>query len=90
MTFLRNGLTMTRTPCVTPWSFVLISLVIVQLVSLGSTVDVRKDCGAYGDGVTDDSAAFQKCIYRAQVSGPVNVPTGRYLITSTLWVNSVR
>ncbi len=44
-----------------------------------------KDFGATGDGITDDTTAFQSAITEAKsLNLPVVVPYGKYLITSTL------
>lgn len=45
-----------------------------------TVIDVRT-CGAVGDGVTDDSDAFDKAI---SLGAPVYVPAGTYLITRPL------
>jgi hypothetical protein len=56
--------------------------------------DVKKDCGAKGDGETDDTDAFEACLARAQPvlggdnpGGAVFIPAGRYVITRRLQVN---
>src|SRR5258705_482278 len=41
-----------------------------------------KDFGARGDGIHDDTAAFLKAL--AEVSGAIEVPPGRYVITQIL------
>jgi hypothetical protein len=51
-------------------------------------VSVR-DFGAKGDGVTDDTAAFQKALNTAP-AGAVEVPAGRYRITDILEINRSR
>jgi parallel beta-helix repeat protein len=43
-----------------------------------------KDFGAVGDGVTDDTAAFQTAVNIA--GGTINVPKGTYKLTSTVTV----
>lgn len=43
-----------------------------------------KDFGAKGDGVTDDTAAFQAALNGASVGGTVFVPSGTYRLTATL------
>ena len=49
-----------------------------------------RDYGAAGDGTTDDSLAFKKAAKAAEADGlPVYVPTGKYLITETITLNSV-
>ena len=58
---------------------------------LAALVNVR-DFGATGDGVTDDSSAFQTAISAAQIrSAPVYVPASpnAYLLGSTLVVDGV-
>jgi hypothetical protein len=44
-----------------------------------------KDFGAKGDGVTDDTAAFQAAL---NAGGTIYVPNGTYIITSTLLMQS--
>lgn len=43
-----------------------------------------KDFGAKGDGITDDTAAFQKALRSVTERGAVLVPAGRYVITDVL------
>jgi polygalacturonase len=64
-------------------AFCSLSLVQAQAVSETKTFNVR-DFGAKGDGVTADTAAFQKTLDTCAVSGggQVIVPEGRYLIGS--------
>ena len=48
-----------------------------------------KDFGAVGDGVTDDTAAFQSAIYDYQQNGvPIFIPNGEYRITATLAIDT--
>ena len=61
-------------------------LCLVQLTAVaGSTacIDVRKDCGARGDGTGDDTSAFVQCIAAAHASplGCLNVPAGTFPVT---------
>jgi len=46
-----------------------------------------KDFGAIGDGVTDDTAAFQAC-FLAHPQADIKIPGGVYVLTSTLSKNS--
>lgn len=55
----------------------------------GLGISVR-NCGAYGDGVTDDTAAFEAAITKAMEDDTfVMVPPGQYRLTSTLALNEV-
>jgi hypothetical protein len=50
-----------------------------------SWANVKSQYGAAGDGVTDDTAAIQRCLSALGASAPVcYFPAGTYLITSTL------
>lgn len=52
----------------------------VAAATRSASVNVRA-MGARGDGIRDDTDAFQKAVDRAAATGaPVDVPTGRYLI----------
>jgi hypothetical protein len=56
--------------------------------ALGSGANVR-DYGAVGDGVTDDTAAFNAAIAQALTSAygsRVRVPSGRYILSATLTI----
>lgn len=56
------------------------------LLAADSGINVM-DFGAKADGVTDNTAAFQKALDTAGVKGePVTVPAGEYLIAGTLSV----
>ncbi|MBN2451608.1 MAG: hypothetical protein JXR77_14565 [Lentisphaeria bacterium] len=53
----------------------------------GKVVDARRDFGAEGDGVADDTAALQCCIEAAREHGGdalAYLPSGRYLVSRTL------
>jgi hypothetical protein len=47
------------------------------------------DFGAKGDGLADDTEAFQKAIARSPQAGSIRVPPGRYRLTDTLNLNAV-
>lgn len=47
----------------------------------GDTADARRDCGAVGDNVTDDTAALQACL---TAHARVFLPPGLYRISATL------
>jgi hypothetical protein len=47
--------------------------------------DARKDCGAKGDGVTDDTVALQSCL---SGHGSVFLPPGLFRISATLHINA--
>lgn len=73
----------------------LVALLAWPVASRAQTVlnDVSvKSYGARGDGVTDDTAAFQYAISAAQASGTNNgiyVPMGKYVISSSLTLNQL-
>lgn len=46
------------------------------------------DFGAKGDGIADDTAAFQKAIAAAPQASAIRVPPGRYRLTDTLHVKA--
>ena len=48
------------------------------------SVDVVKDFGAKGDGITDDSMAFVSALSALPAGGTVNIPYGKYLIKNPL------
>lgn len=53
-------------------------------------LDVKQDCGARGNGSSNDTAAIQSCIARAsrEANGIlVYFPSGRYLVSSTINVD---
>lgn len=64
----------------------LIAMPIMAVQPVISTESVNvMDYGAKGDGIADDTSAFKKAIEESQnLSVPVFVPGGSYLITSTL------
>jgi len=52
-----------------------------------AVIDVKRDCGAKGDGVADDTAALQSAIERVggtDYTRSIYLPSGTYLITRTL------
>jgi len=65
----------------------LLAWALIPAPVLGGTFSV-KDFGAAADGVTDDTAAFQKALQRAaeQKGNTVFAPAGRYLIAGSLQI----
>jgi hypothetical protein len=65
----------------------LLAWALIAAPVLGGTFSV-KDFGAAADGVTDDTAAFQKALQRAaeQNGSTVFAPAGRYLIAGSLQI----
>jgi Pectate lyase superfamily protein len=52
-------------------------------------LNVKTDCGAAGDGSTDDTTSIQSCITTAATSGQgIYFPPGTYKITSALTISS--
>ena len=52
-------------------------------------LNVKVDCGAVGNGTTDDTASIQSCINTAQTTGQgVYFPVGIYKITQALTISS--
>ncbi|KIY99225.1 hypothetical protein MNEG_8737, partial [Monoraphidium neglectum] len=51
--------------------------------NLPVTVDLRRDFGAKGDGVTDDTGALSRAI-KATPAGVIYLPEGTYVITAVL------
>jgi hypothetical protein len=50
-------------------------------------LDVKRDCGAHGNGTADDTGALEECLGRAQAAAArslVYVPSGDYAVTRTL------
>jgi hypothetical protein len=60
-------------------------LTVCFVIPATASVDVKTDCGAIGDGVADDTAAFQKALEACrETGGVVRVPAGRYLLAGHL------
>lgn len=62
----------------------LASWIALSLIVSGSwaCIDVKLDCGAHGNGVGDDTVAFEQCIAKAHTKGGcVMVTAGTYPIT---------
>jgi hypothetical protein len=52
-------------------------------------LNVKSDCGAAGDGSTDDTTSIQSCITTAATSGQgIYFPPGTYKITAALTISS--
>lgn len=67
--------------------------VVTPMTAMGSWVDVKRDFGAVGDGVADDTTAIQNAINSFNSSptnsgGVVWFPSGIYKITGTLTVTT--
>ena len=71
-----------------------VSLVVVLLpggafATVTQDLNVKSDCGAAGDGSTDDTPKIQSCINTAASSGQgIYFPTGTYKVTSALTISS--
>ncbi|HRU39152.1 MAG TPA: glycosyl hydrolase family 28-related protein, partial [Candidatus Goldiibacteriota bacterium] len=72
--FLPDGRSVDWTKCGMP----------AGLTRPAASVDVKKDFGARGDGVTDDSMAFIAAFSALPSGGVVKVPLGTYLIKKPL------
>lgn len=57
----------------------------VAIQTAGSAISSVKDFGALGDGVTDDTAAFQKAVAEAP-AGILEIPAGRYVLNGPIRV----
>lgn len=49
-----------------------------------AVLDVKRDCGAKGDGISDDTDALQSAIEKSAMSVTIYIPNGTYKITRTL------
>lgn len=59
-----------------------VAWIFAVVASVPACIDVQADCGATGTGVTDDTAAFQRCVAAAvRRQGCVVVPGGTYSVT---------
>jgi hypothetical protein len=59
------------------------------LASPTQDLNVKTDCGAVGNGTTNDTASIQTCITTAASSGQgIYFPPGTYLITAALTISS--
>jgi len=58
------------------------------VIPVGTTVINVKNMGAMGDGVTDDTAAFQAAINALpSTGGVISVPNGTYMINALIGIN---
>jgi hypothetical protein len=51
-----------------------------------NSINVKSDCGAKGDGSTDDSGAIQLCINNAPSGKKIYFPNGTYKLKKTLFI----
>ena len=57
--------------------------VLVSSAAAQLCLDIKSECGARGDGIGDDTTAFQRCVARAHCCGGcIRVPSGTYPLTS--------
>ena len=57
-----------------------------KVTATGARVSVR-NYGAKGDGVTDDTAAFNACVAAAVAGGEMYIPVGTYRISGSIAIN---
>ncbi len=68
-----------------------------QITLPATLIDVKKDCGARGDGKSNDTKAIQTCVDRAQAQDGqggsdtyLYFPSGRYRTSGTIHINKAR
>jgi hypothetical protein len=68
------------------WPFVIVAFVTLCISSWGTVRNVQTNCGATGNGSTDDTAAINTCIGQLVSGDTLLFPAGTYKTTSTLTI----
>ena len=68
-------------------SFAVLIFCGLQVPALATTRNVKTNCGAAGNGTTNDTAAINTCIGQLVPGDTLLFPVGTYLVTSQLTIN---